>query len=549
MTLSREQAFLAALVDTEDWHADQTPWSSRRTGTMLRKDPKPRPIYGRDRGMLVPGMSRLQTSKVIGCGSEGLALIVHQVNWLEPIKFRNGEAPRNRTVVKLRNVERVNGKLPLMVLQTVARELVQGLVAAHLHVPFLAGISNWWLWFGEALPPVEPHHVMPHLPPHRCRFDVTDLFDAPTASEIRRRYVRKLHVPLAAGENWDSAYLRIRTEQLKTQQVDQLPLVVIEQPNAGDDTLWDMLIAQRVLVRSAETWRYFSAQIRLIALMVAHLQTEYAWIHGDMSASNIILASGRREMPPTFRQLPPFVLPELRGRLYAPTFIDLSRSALRPSLVESLSPRQPHERRPTFRRDAIAYVDGYAGGTEFSRTADMRRLGLSLCTLIVGQTCGPTPSVSFAQLDARIVRVARLLIDAPAAWAATGDWKAPRTDEHVCLARSHSFGRFLTNLLWMLDYMSRIELVATNGGSAVELDYLRKRFDLFFAMEKEISHDLNPFSGWLLAQHPHLGDDDMRRPETVARWDVLIDAPIAAPAVKRSSDGIEPNSKRRVASL
>lgn len=517
MTLSRDNRFGSALIDVEAWHRDPGSWNEYRAGSMMRKDPWPRPVYGRSGAMLTPGMSRMATATLIGSGSEGVAAIVHQANYVEPAQWRNGE-PRNRTVVKLRAVERHHGQMSLLARRTIARELVQGLVAAYLHVPFVTGISEWWIWRGHTLPPFEPHHVMQHLPRTRCSFDVSDLFDAPTATEIRRRYVR-MNGGHAVGGNWDQAYLAMRLAQLTDPNMHQLPLVVMEQANAGDETLWAMLLRERVIVRADDNWRYFRAQMRLLALMVAHLQSSYGWIHGDLSANNIILASTRRDMPPAFATLGPLARPELRGRLYVPSFIDLSRSAIRPALVEAQFPQTPTGRSPTFRRDVIAYVDG---DTDYSRTADMRRIGLSLCLLIVGQTCAPRPNVTFEQLDARVVRVARLLIDAPAAWAATGDWAALRTDGHSSTARSRSFGVFLTNLLWMCDYMARVEALAGNSAPAVaDVRYVTERFELFRAMETELSHDLNPFLGWLLTLHPTAVADDMRSPDVVARWDVL----------------------------
>lgn len=518
MTLSRDNRFGSALIDVEFWHRDPATWNEHRSGSMLRKDPRPRPVYGRSGAALTPGMSRMATAALIGSGSEGVAAIVHQANYVEPSLWRTGE-PRNRTVVKLRTVEKHNGHMSLLMRRTIVRELTQGLVAAYLHVPFVTGIADWWMWFGHTLPPTQPHHVMPHLPRFRCNFDVSDLFDAPTATEIRRRYVR-MHGGHAHNGNWDQAYLLMRTEQLNTRQVQQLPLIVLEQANAGDETLWAMLIRERVIVRSADNWRYFCAQLRLLALMVAHLQSAYGWVHGDLSANNIILASTRRDMPPAFATLGPLARPELRGRLYVPSFIDLSRSAMRPALVEAQFPRTDAGRNPAFRRDAIAYVDG---DTDYSRTADMRRIGLSLCLLIVGQSCVAAPNVPLEQLDPRIVRVARLLIDAPAAWAATGDWAALRTDGHSSTARSRSFGRFLTNLLWMCDYMARVEALAGVAAPPVaDVRYVTERVELFCAMEKELSHDLNPFLGWLLTLHPAAAADDMRSPDVVARWDVLV---------------------------
>lgn len=514
---SRDNRFHSALIDTEVWHAapDNT-WGDRRSGSMLRKDPRERAAYGCKNITLRPGVSRLITATLIGSGAEGVAAIVHQANLVEPAQWRDGE-PHNRTVIKLRAVEKHNGKLSLLMVRTIARELTQGLAAAYLRVPFVTGISDWWLWYANTLPAPLPYHVHPLLPRPQAKFDVSDLFDPPTATEIRRRYVR-MHGGHAEEGSWDRAYLTMRRRQLASGEITQLPLVVMEQANAGDDTLWALLQRERVIVRAADNWRFFSAQMRLLALMVAHLQQEYGWIHGDLSANNIILASSRRDMPPAFARLGPVARPELRGRLYVPSFIDLSRSAMRPSLTEAQFPPDVRGRQPTFRADAIAYVDG---GNDFSRTADMRRVGLSLCLLIVKQTCAPAPSVTFEQLDARIVRVARLLIDVPVAWARTGDWAARRTDGHTCTARSRTFGTFLTNLLWMCDYMARIEALAAGTPAADDARYVRDRFALFAAMEIEISHDLNPFLGWLLTLHPAAVADDMRQPEIVAQWDAL----------------------------
>lgn len=522
MALSRNDRFASGLVDIEEWHRDPSALIDRRDGTMVRKSTMPRPAVGHPGLMLQPDMSRLETSTVIGSGSEGVAALVRQDNYEEPVKFAGGVPPINRTVVKLRNIEKIDGKLPVLVQRTVAREIVQGLIAAWLRLPFLTGISDWWMWNGRVLPrPVRPHHLMPHFTKSLCNFDISDLFDETGANYIRERYVKSRHENKPHGQSWRDAYFALRYRELKSRRITQLPLIVIEQSNAGDDTLWKMLRDSRVIERSDAKWRYFSAQIRTIAAMTALLQEEYGWIHGDMSANNIILSSTKREMPPAFSRLPALPLPELAGRLYVPSFIDLSRSAIRPSLAEAQFPTEARLRSPSFRNDAIAYVDGYANGTQFSRTADMRRLGLSLCTLIVGETCRERPSVRFEQLDARIVYVARMLLDVPASWATTGDWAALRPNDDACMARSRSFGIFLVNVMWVCDYMQRIEEMARSGTTPDGLAYVRQRYELYMAMEREISHDLNPYSGWLLERHAHLAADDIRTPASVVQWDAL----------------------------
>ena len=521
--LSRNDRFASGLVDIEEWHRDPSALIDRRDGTMVRKSTMPRAAVGQPRLTLQPDMSRLLTSTVIGSGSEGVAALVHQANYEEPVNFGGGMVPVNRTVVKLRSIEKIDGQLPVLVQRTVAREIVQGLIAAWLRLPFLTGVSDWWMWTGRVLPrPVLPHHLMPHFTKSLCNFDISDLFDEAGAAYIRERYVKLRHEPKPSGKSWRDAYYALRRRELESRRIVQLPLIVIEQSNAGDDTLWKMLRESHIIERSDAKWRYFSAQIRTIAAMTALLQADYGWIHGDMSAGNIILSSTKRELPPAFARLPPLPPPEFAGRLYVPSFIDLSRSAVRPSLAEAQFPTEARLRSPSFRNDAIAYVDGYANGAQFSRTADMRRLGLSLCTLIVGETCHPTrQSVTFEQLDARIVYVARMLLDVPAAWAATGDWAALRPSDDTCMARSRTFGIFLVNIAWVCDYMRRIEEMARTGASAVDLAYVRQRFELYMAMEREISHDLNPYSGWLLERHPHLADGDIRAPASVVLWDAL----------------------------
>jgi len=521
---------MIALADVETWHRDPAAITPRRRGFMTRKSPKPHDVMGRANVQLQAGMSRLITATLIGAGTEGVAVRVHQANYLEPTQFDERNPPRHRTIVKLRRVEQYNGSLSVGMRQSVARELVQGVAAAWMHLPFVAGITHWWLWDGAPAPrPVEQYHIVPRLA-GAVPYDISDLFDAHTASMVRKRCARQMsQTTPAAGITWDQHYLELRRAELRRAQVTVLPLVVIEQPNAGETTLWNLIIESRLLVRNAENWRFVRAQLRLVAAMTAHLQEHHQWIHGDMSLNNIVMAQ-RFDLPHTFSRLSYVVDPnELRlhgsRHIWVPTFADLSRSAAAPPTVQRLfSPGGM--RSPTFYRDAIAYVDGFDGGHGFSHTADMRRVGLTLAQLIVGQVCVERAPLAFTQLDARIVRLARTLVDAPAEWIPV-DFARPRgATTSLCTARSASFQTFMVNILWLCDFLARLERMASPvPPTDAQIATMRGSCALFAAVGTTISHDLNPYLGWLLAAHPQLDAPgaDIRQPALVARWDQLCD--------------------------
>jgi len=531
MTQTRRDELMCALADVEAWHNDPASTVERRRGYMTRKSLLPREVVGRPGVRLTTGMSRLITAAVVGAGTEGVAVRVHQADYLEPSQFPGGQAPRHRTIVKLRRIEQHNGVLSVSVRQTVARELVQGLVAASIRLPFVAGITHWWLWDGAPAPrPTEAYHVVPQL--HGAvPYDISDLFDARMASEVRRRCARQMsELTPAPGSTWDQHYLNLRLVELQRLRVTVLPLVVIEQPNAGETTLWNLLCNERLAARSDDNWRFVRAQLRLVAAMTAYLQEHHQWIHGDMSLNNIVMAQ-RADLPRTFDWLSYAVdVGELRLRgsshIWVPTFADLSRSAIKPERVQEAFSPGNRLRSPTFYRDAIAYVDGYDGGRGFARTADMRRVGLTLAMLIMRQVGVADAPLAFTQLDARLVRVARLLLDAPAAWANV-DFRCLRSHTtSLCTARSPTFQAFVANILWTCDLLDRVERMATPTPPAdADVAYVRQRMGVFAAVSTAISHDLNPYLGWLMAQQPQLDAPgaDMRQPALVARWNVLCD--------------------------
>jgi hypothetical protein len=512
----RRDLVMRALAAVEAWHRD--PAARCTSGAMTRKSPQPRQAVGNASVTLRPGMSRLATAELLGGGAEGVALRVHQADYVEPVLFPGGRVPRFRTVVKLRRVETRDGTIQVIVRQTVARELTQGIIAAWLHLPFIASITHWWLWAGDPVLVEQPHHVAPHL---RRRgmpvpYDITDLMDAATATAARRQYVVHAGVRATPTTNWDAEYLELRTAELRRAGRHLLPLVVIEQPNAGDTSLWELLRKRRLLCHGSANWRFVRAQLRLVAGMVAHLQEKYRWIHGDLSLSNIVMTA-RDKTPDAFALVGAALdgdalrLPGAPER-WLPTFADLSRSAIHPALADAQFAQNGPDRSPSFFRDAIAYVDGF-GADGFSHTADMRRLGLSLCQLIAFESCAPRAQLTVAQLDTRIVRTARLLLDVPAAWADV-DFAKPRSNtDSLCTARLPRFQQLVANILWLCDYMEHIE----RG----DRTYTRERYALFDALATEVSLNLNPYSGWLLERHPALDADDIRRPALVARWDVL----------------------------
>ena len=516
----RRDAVMRSLAAVEAWHKDPTAPRATNVGIMTRKSPHPREATGATGVMLRPGVSRLTTAELLGGGAEGVALRVHQADYMEPSLFPGGRAPRFRTIVKLRRVETRDGTIQVIVRQTVARELTQGIVAAWLHMPFIAGITHWWIWDGRPPPAVQPHHASPLLRQRGVPvpYDITDLMDAATATAVRRQYVLHAGVRAPATANWNAEYLEVRVAELRRAGRHVLPLVVIEQPNAGDVSLWSLLRTRRLLCHGTANWRFVRAQLRLVAGMVAHLQETYRWIHGDLSLSNIVMTA--RDKTPSAFGLVGAALDGEALRLagaaerWLPTFADLSRSAIDPGLANEQFAQNNPDRSPTFFRDAIGYVDGFgASGRDFSHTADMRRLGLSLCQLIAFESCAPHAPLTVAQLDVRIVRAARLLLDVPAAWADVDFAKPCSNTESLCTARLSRFQQLVADILWLCDYMEHIE-----RGDRV---YTRERYALFDALATEVSLNLNPYSGWLLERHPALDADDIRRPALVARWDML----------------------------
>jgi hypothetical protein len=475
-----------------------------------------------------------------GSGSEGIALVVQKADYLASA----AQSP-HRVVVKLRVHEYTRARRNLMELQCIARELVQGVLAEALGMPFVVGLSHWWMWDGSVYPAAtDRHHV--HPLPRPGVFDVTDLLSVEAAFKTRRERVL-VEMPSACEtplHNWHSLYQRMRAQQVSQPGFRQLPCIVMEQSNAGETTLYDMVRTFRLLDRTYPGgWAFVRAQVCIIAQMVAHLQDHFGWVHGDLYATNIVLRAYRSgELPDEYKALlrSPGGGASLRstdlalgGDYYVPRFIDLSRSAIDPArAVRQLAAAGARAAAlATFEHDAIDYVDPCGASSSFSHTVDMRRLGLSLCALIARalHTSHKETHVPPERIDPRIVRVARMLIGVPVerltpALLALGT-RAPGAT--TCTAKSRTFDEFISRVVWLDAYLESVERLAMGIGEASD----RARavgpgaVDTCLAVERHVSCDLNPWIAWAVSADPAFeAADDPRRPAAVAASALLLRA-------------------------
>lgn len=561
MASPRDIEFTASMLDVQRFHrTPMGPLMSSRRYELFRHGTKPVDAAGSTRRQLWPGQSRLLTGRVIGCGAEGIAVLVPSADYYEQVMHTTlhseGVSSRSKEVVKLREVHTDVGRASMM-LQTVARELVQGSLATHLRLPFVVGLRRWRLADVSCARPTrrEPHHIT--LPGAQF-YDTTDLLSREEATYARQRYVSAatgVAVPHnATSAQVDERYAALRDAALLRYDRLQLPLVVMEQQSAGDTTLRRFIEREHLLLESR--WQFLRVQILLVAAAVAHLQREHAWMHGDLQLANVVMWEGTySRYAPLPRDIASsnlrmrttgsgvwraFTQDDLRlagtGKIYMPRFIDLSRSAIDPVRANRLIPRAvTAERSELFHAHAVAYMDGY------STTADMRRFGLMLCVEIIhAALCARENAPDYTSLQVmewRAVHVARTLAAGDATWAhfygAHGDWvrRAVPGEGCTCTAESPTYLVFIYHVSRFEEYMLRVERLArdTKGPAAIstaqfiiERDALRAQSSEMLALATTISNDLNPYLGWMRElAGPAIESDDIRQPARVLDWRIL----------------------------
>jgi hypothetical protein len=503
--------------------------------------------------LLHPGQSRLVTGEVLGCGTEGLAVDVPAADYYEQTMqtqlHADGVQHGWHDVVKLREVI-ASREHPAFLLQTTVREIVQGAFVVHLKIPFVQGAQRWFLANRVAATP-HPREAH-HLALEGRFYDPTDLLSREEATFARRKYlsaVASVSYPSnTPADQIDRHYAAHRDSVLTRRDRVQLPLVVIEQRSAGSVTLRSLIADERLFAK--RNWPFLRATLLVVVGAVEYLQRRHRWMHGDLALSNIVLRRkpffAKYKLPSEIRDhvrvrtLPSGHWRELDAAdlrhgesVYLPRFIDLSRSAIDPEVGDRLTPpAAAAERSALFRAHAIDYMDGY------SRTADMRRLGLMLCIEVIERSLvareGARDYVSLQDLEWRVVHVARALAGGSAAWVehviAHGDFNRRTVSGEGCTSTAHSktFWAFLLNLAHFEEYMARIEALLRKLPDqlpfeqyAAERDALRARASSMLDLATAISSDLNPFLGWLVHLAPNIEHDDWRRPTVVLDWHVF----------------------------
>lgn len=544
----------AALIDAQLWHADFEKIPPRRARSLLRQNSQPkRPVVPGPQQLLRKGDSRLLTARYAGQGGEAFTVTVPRGDWDEEAVGLSPSDARKPVVIKLGTVLIHRDQADSRHRRVVVREIVQGFFARKLQLPFVATPRDWGLCGVEQGNPshVSVYRIGSDLR-RKCKdvdapVEPTDFVSEMVANQIRYELLRSRK--LLAEKQRDnlvvrSAYLRERQHELNRYR--QLPIVVLEQEYAGPKAL-DKLIDEHNLLLAADSHWYLVRNLFYVLVQaIEQNQRLYGWQHGDASLSNVVLSewTGDRSLPQRFHNIVvpqsgnkqrPIVPADLRvalnGVSYVPWFVDLSRSAINLEKAGELLPACD-QRSMTFHHDAVDYMDGYSsrlpayGGRldMYARTLDIRRLGMGLAYLIVRQVSAKVLHVN--SLDARMVRLATVMIQPAASWFAVQDFGKLRGDS---LVMSESWSEFCRRSLWLWHYMICLESFAAapfeqfytppKPANAAEIvaDHAR-----FFEEWNKVHHDLNSYLGWALSRNPTLEQNDNRLPERVLLWDAFF---------------------------
>lgn len=495
-----------------------------RFQSVLRKQEESDDLAGM-RNVLHEGTSRFMNAEYAGIGSDGFVLRVQACAYYERFGIQAALSAYNRggeVIVKVRKVPESNKV-------TVIRELFVGVMVRAHSLPFLSGISRWWVWSGfetscGAFTCPSTGGISSYLSADTC--DITDFLPHEARRQVRGYYC------LGNGAVVEQYVEHCRRDTAGRYRV------MMEYEAAGSCSLDSFMTRERILcTQTRNNWHFFRSMMLTLGQQLGVLQQRCHFMHGDLSAANVVLQS-LDYLPRdfgqfftvdagAFRSLRPDDLAvgaHVRGAF--PTMIDLSRASFSDEFVHSTVSYYSRVVNPAD-FEAVAWQPTH-GATErapigaFLPSLDIHRLGLSLAHIVfrVLYSDDPHRHISIQTMDVRIVNAIIRMLDMPAAWLTYTDFRKPRPG-NLCgtYAKTDQMHRFLVKLLYIVDTLS---LLAEAIVSQAPADYnrVKERHPVFSVIWNHINYDLNDWMGWIKKANPDCDRDDVCRPEHFVRWDV-----------------------------
>ena len=478
--------------------------------------------YDGKRGLLQENGSRFINGRFAGIGSDGFVLRIHARAYYErrgPQAADGAWRAGGEAIVKVRKVP--DGNKP-----TVIRELFVGVMVRAHSLPFLSGISRWWLWNGiethcGAFTDAATGGVSTYLPDGAC--DITDFLN-----DDARAKVRAYHASSGPLPQQYIAYCRNDTAGRYR--------VMLEFDSAGSCSLDSLLLDKRVLcTNTPNNWHFFRSLMMTLGQQLSVLQERCEFIHGDMSASNVVM-SARNSCPADFRSF--FVVDQGVFRAlqhtdlcvgactggFFPTMIDLSRASLGERFVHSTMSYNPSN---SANFNAVAWKSTH-GATErapvgaFLPALDIHRMGLSLAHLVFRalRSDDPKRRISVRTMDVRILNVIIRMLDVPATWMTYPDFHKPRPG-NLCgtYAKTDRMHQFLVKLVYLVDTLCLLA-DAIRSQNPDDYERVKERKAEFTVQWEHVNYDLNDWLGWIKKNHPDCDRHDICRPEYFVRWDL-----------------------------
>jgi len=462
------------------------------------------------------GQSRLWFAEFLGAGIDGLALRIAAERYYEtcgPAKALRESRSGTQVVIKVREMSSTSWSR-----RTSVREIFAGVMVRRMQVPYVVGIRRWTIWSGIEVADriharVGVSNAIGNAQVGISQADITDFLSAAVAHRVRAHAVGLSSS--APDIEVDRQYIHKRIKQ--RQRTPRPITLFLELENAGSRSFWRVMYEDRICsLKTPHAWHFFRCQMLVIGQQLMRLQQAYGFVHGDFNPVNIIMYESR-VLPECFDDMWIFRSGEGVARLEArdlsglfPKIIDLSRSAFSPNCAATVD---IHDRE--FVAAAVHYVDGYL------RTIDIRRLGLTLASSIMYVLFGSNAEyrVSIEDMDWRIVRAIRLMVDGSPAWIRQPNFF--RVESPVTTAKSSSLHVFFTRLVFITDTLWLVERAARNEHRREKIfGQLTHRFKIFHIIWEIVSADLNNYVGQMLERCPTLEDNDPRLPANFVNWDI-----------------------------
>ena len=523
-----DYATRTAFTDVQNLHklsADEmSKKHPQRHHSLLRKQTKRAPAS--NGGQLDFGQSVMVHATYVGAGVDGFVLRTKAADYYEMFGPARAEAFHRAggdVIIKVREIMPMCEYLRM----TLIRELFMGSLVRAVSMPFVCGLRRWWIWNGQEAPnsgvrawqQISERIYTPDMASvvTKTMYDITDFLSCDTQTKVRARICGASSSPNNA-RRVETEY--VNRQRARLQSFGVFHYAMLEQESAGYQSLYRTLRDNRIFSCNVPgNWNFFRSVMLTIGQQLSVVQHQYRFVHGDASVSNIVM-SQHTTLPKTMdgfitfgsdgvaRFLRPedFVAPGSDCSLL-PTFVDLSRSSVS---ALPLSFQLDPTRAKSFDGDSWQHLYGY------TRTLDIRRIGLSLAHLVVTLLLKSNSKarITLDDLDMRIVSAVRAMVDGPAICAQMPNIEKSGTSLHS----------FFADWLYVVDTLDLIRLakVASTGSDERKTlcTELNKRVPAFFLSWESCSQNINGSWRSMLERHPQMEDNDICLPESFINWDV-----------------------------